>query len=200
MEYVRVNLMLFQQDLNTACVQGLLLLSLQSPKWEPSPSPWCWIRREWKNPSSQLETKYPPTCSGRENSSRTSAPHLRSMTIIFMLMCKIFQGLEPPHPCLLAGHQGERRGCSFSLGAPQVTNSRLQRQGIVIQVSRIARTSITTGQKRRRFSLIILPKSCSNSRPKQLSQGISEHTGSEFLPFSVWSQVLKICKSVYYWR
>lgn len=137
-----------------------------------------------------------------KTSSRTSAPHLRSMTIICMLMCKIFQGLEPPHPCLLAGHQGERRGCSFSLGAPQVTNSRLQRQGIVIQVSRIARTSITTGQKRRRFSLIILPKSCSNSRPKQLSQGISEHTGTftgmEFLPFSVWSQVLKICKSVYY--
>lgn len=67
-----------------------------------------------------------PNIQAEKTSSRASAPHLRSMTIIFMLMCKIFQDLEPPHTCLLAGHQGDRRGCSFSLGAPQVTNSRLQ--------------------------------------------------------------------------
>lgn len=91
MEYVRVDLMLFQQNLNTACVQGLLWLSLQPPKWEPSPSPRCWIRREWKNPSSQVSSYLlrQKTCS------RISAPHLRSMTIICMLMCKIFQDLEP---------------------------------------------------------------------------------------------------------
>lgn len=46
MEHVRVNLMLFQQNLNTVSVQGLLLLSLQPPKWETSHSPWCLIRRE----------------------------------------------------------------------------------------------------------------------------------------------------------
>lgn len=36
MEYVRINLMLFQQNLNTAGVQGLLLLSLQNGNHHPA--------------------------------------------------------------------------------------------------------------------------------------------------------------------
>lgn len=202
MEYIRVNLMLFQQDLNRACVQGLLLLSLQSPKWEPSPSPWCWIRREWKNPSSHWDPGIHLPDQTEKTSNRTSAPHLRSMTIIFMLMCKIFQILESPHTPYAGVTARRQERLFFSSG--NSTGPGLKWQGIVMEVSRIANTSIITGQKRRRFSIFILPKSCSNSRSKQVPQGISEHTetfiGMGFSPSSVHSQAPKKCKSVYYWK
>lgn len=116
MEYVRVDLMLFQQNLNTACVQGLLWLSLQPPKWEPSPSPCCWIRREWKNPSSQVSSYLL-----RERKRAAESVHLTwgawQLCVCSRVKYSKIWNLLMPH--LLTQHQGQRRGCSFSPGIPQ---------------------------------------------------------------------------------
>lgn len=119
--------MLFQQNLNTGCVQGLLLLSLQPPEWEPSPSPRSWIRREWKNPSSQASSYLL-----RQRKRAAESVHLTwgAWTIIFMLMCKVFQDWEPPHALSADTHQGDRRGCSFS---PEISQG-FKWQGIVTEV------------------------------------------------------------------
>lgn len=157
-------------------------------------------QKRMENPSSHWDPGIHLPDQTEKTSNRTSAPHLRSMTIIFMLMCKIFQILESPHTPYAGVTARRQERLFFSSG--NSTGPGLKWQGIVMEVSRIANTSIITGQKRRRFSIFILPKSCSNSRSKQVPQGISEHTetfiGMGFSPSSVHSQAPKKCKSVYY--
>lgn len=115
--------------------------------------------------------------------------------IIFMLIGKILQDSEPP--CTPSAGVTPRRQERLLRWHGDSTRPGYKWQGIVIDVSRIARTSTITGQKKRRFSLIILPKLCSNPESKQLSQGVSKHTETftrmESSPFSVLSQVQKIC-------
>lgn len=202
MEYVRVNLMLFQQDLNRACVQGLLLLSLQSPKWEPSPSPWCWIRREWKNPSSHWDPGIHLPDQTEKTSNRTSAPHLRSMTIIFMLMCKIFQNLESPHtPSAGVTPRRHRRGFSSAQGIPQgqaSTGKGLSWRwaGLQMLLSSQARKG---GGFPHYLAKVLLQL--------QIKAGVSRYLRAHrdlhrdwFSPSSVRSQAPKMCKSVYSWK
>lgn len=113
-----------------------------------------------------------------------------------MLTCKIFQALEPPHT-LSAGMISPRQERSV-LRRVDSTNLGYKCQGIVINVNVIASISIITGQIKRMFFLIILPKFFSNSKSKQLSQDVSKHAES-LAPSSAVPQVLKTCKSGYYW-